>query len=77
MDTFSFASTSPLMRYTQVVGVRDNCQFEIVSVAVCLIIFRAYMNILFIIKVKILELTIWSCRSPIMLIIDPRMGNKY
>ena len=43
--------------------VRDNCQFQIVAVDICLIIFSAHMNI-FIIKVKILELIKWSYRWP-------------
>jgi hypothetical protein len=38
--------------------VRDDCQFQIVSVDICLIFFRAHVNI-FIIKVKILELIKW------------------
>lgn len=36
--------------------VRDDCQLEIVFVAIVLIMFGAHLNILFIIKVNILEL---------------------
>jgi hypothetical protein len=36
--------------------VQVDCQVQILSVAIFLMIFGAHMNILFIIKVKILEL---------------------
>ena len=44
MDTFSSAPTSPRMCSTQL--VRDDYQFQFVSVAICFISFGAHMNIL-------------------------------
>jgi cytochrome b subunit of formate dehydrogenase len=44
--------------------VQDDCQFQIICVAICLMIFGAHMHILFNIKVKILKLIKWSYRSP-------------
>ena len=76
MDTFSFAPTFPRTQSMQL--VQGDHQFHIIPVANCLIIFEAYMEILFIIEVKILELIKWSSRSsPIMLTIGPRMVNKF
>jgi hypothetical protein len=64
--------TSWMMRNMQL--LRDDCQFQIVSEAIFLII---YLNN-FIIKVKILKFIKWSHSSPPdMLTIEPRMVNKF
>ena len=49
------------MRNTQL--VRDDCEFQIVSVAIFLKISGAHMNISFITEVKTLELIKWSYTS--------------
>ena len=70
MDTFSSAPTSPRMRNTQLVG--DDCQFQIVSEAICLIIFRVHANLLLTVKVKILmDIKVAYCPlPPIMLLLS-------
>ena len=50
------------MQNTQ--SMRDDCQLQIIYIEIFLVIFEARMIILFIIKVKIIELTKWSYRSP-------------
>jgi hypothetical protein len=53
--------------------VRDDCQSQIVSIAICLTISGAHVNILCITKVKILELI----NPPSMMEIEPRVFNKF
>ena len=64
MDTFSSAPTSFVgCKYMK--WVQDDCQFQVVSVAIYLVIFGACKNILFIIKAKLLKLiNKWSYRFP-------------
>ena len=62
LDTFLFAPTSRMIWNKQ--SLRDHLQIQITPVVVRLTIFGAHMNILFIIKVKILVLIKWSYRSP-------------
>ena len=78
MDTFSSAPTSPRTQSMQL--VLDDHQFQIMPVANCLTIFGAYMEILFIIVVKILELITWSSGSPPIMLtnyVGPRMVTKF
>ena len=51
MGKLGSGTTSSRLQYTHV--VRDDFHFQIVSVAICLIISGAHMNILFIVKVAI------------------------
>ena len=62
MGTLSSPPASRRMWNTQL--ARDCSQFQIVSVAMSLIIYGAHMNVLFIIKVKLPELINSSYRSP-------------
>ena len=60
--------------------MQNDYQFQIVSATICLTILRAYMNILFIIKMKFLKLIKWSYTSPpppMTLSVEPRMVNKF
>ena len=57
MDTWNFAPISLRMWNTQL--VQDDCQSQIVSVDICLMIFEGHMNFLLIFKVKILEDIKW------------------
>ena len=60
----SFRKDSPTLTSCRIQNTQlvwDNWQIEIVHVAVCLVV---HMNLLFIIKVKILELSKWSYRPP-------------
>ena len=43
MDTFNSAPTSPRVQHTQL--VKDDYQFQIMSVANCLLIFGARLNV--------------------------------
>ena len=61
MNTLSSTPTSRRMRNKQL--VRDDSQFQFVSVALCLIIFGAH--ILFIFEAKILVDIKWSSRTPL------------
>ena len=63
MNTLSSTPTSRRMRNKQL--VRDDSQFQFVSVALCLIIFGAH--ILFIFEAKILVDIKWSSRTPLPL----------
>ena len=52
--------------------------YKIKVIATFLVIFGAYMDILFNIKVKIVVLIQWSFRSPsIVLTIEPRMVTMF
>jgi hypothetical protein len=63
LNIFLSASTSRRIHNTSRL-VQDDQQIQNVPIAICLIKFRAHMNILFIGKVKILMLTNWSYRYP-------------
>ena len=60
METFLYAPTSHKIWNTL---VQDDFQIQIVFVVTFLIIFGDCMNILFIVKVKILYVSKWSYRS--------------
>ena len=74
MDILSSALISRRMQNMQ--SERNDCQFQIVSVAICLIASGAHMNISFTNKVWAFSSSS-NGRPPIMLIIEPRMVNKF
>ena len=74
MDILSSAPTSLRMQNMQL--ERNDCQFQIASVAIRLIAFGAHMNISFINKVWAFSSSS-NGRSLIMSIIEPRMVNKF
>lgn len=59
MVTFSDHHPSPRTRL-----VRHALQFQIMAVATFLVIYRAHLNILFVVKVKVFVLVKWSHRPP-------------
>jgi hypothetical protein len=62
LNTFLFGPTSGRIWNIQLVW--DKKHVQIVSGAICHIISGAHMDILFIVKLKILMLIKWSYRSP-------------
>ena len=74
MDILSSAPTSPRMQNMQL-GWKD-CQFQVVSIAICLIAFGADMNTSSFNKVRAFSSSSNS-RPPIMLIVEPRMVNEF
>jgi len=74
MDISSIAPTSLRMQNIQLEW--NDCQFQNVSVAICLIAFGAHLNTSFINKVWAFSSSS-NGRSPTMLIIEPRMVNKF